>query len=210
MKNIDDPLVSETPAEVPLSEAPLVRVIAQVRFPLIVSVEQRGFIGAFQEAIRPTYPVLREERTQGVVFGPEGMAPARSQVAWRFADGEDGWRVSLAPDFIALETTAYTSRDDFLGRLSTVLEAFTEHIGSKIAERVGVRYIDRVTGEAVGQIRDLVRPEVLGVIGTTMAGRIQHRSPTQSLRFRSRKPRCVPGGGVCRRVARLIQRPSSR
>jgi hypothetical protein len=48
----DTPLTGPPPAEVPLTDPPLVRVIAQVRFPLIASVEKREFIAPFQEAFR--------------------------------------------------------------------------------------------------------------------------------------------------------------
>src|SRR5580658_5911796 len=67
MTAMDDPLVAPPPQEVPLAHAPLVRVIAQVRFPLVVAVEQRDFIAPFQETIRARYPVLRQEQTQGFV-----------------------------------------------------------------------------------------------------------------------------------------------
>ena len=40
----DTPLTGPPPPEVPLTDPPLVRVIAQVRFPLIASVEKRDFI----------------------------------------------------------------------------------------------------------------------------------------------------------------------
>src|SRR5262249_53345171 len=113
----EDPLVAPPPAEVPLANAPLVRVIAQVRFPLVVAVEQREFIAPFQEAVRAKYPVLRQEQTQGVLLSPAGVASVPAQTAWRFSDIEGHWRVSLTPDFLALETTSYTSRSDFLSRL---------------------------------------------------------------------------------------------
>ena len=64
-----NPLVAATPAEIPLRTAPLVRVIAQVRFPVIASIDTRGFIASFQEALREAYPVLRPEMTQGFVVG---------------------------------------------------------------------------------------------------------------------------------------------
>jgi len=70
-----DPLVAPLPAEVPLKNAPLERVIAQLRFPEILSVEQRDFVAPFQEAIRSKYPVLRQEQTQGILLGPAGAAP---------------------------------------------------------------------------------------------------------------------------------------
>jgi len=43
--------------------------------------------------------------------------------------------VSLAPDFAALETTGYTSRGDFLGRLETILDALEEHVGPALVPR---------------------------------------------------------------------------
>ena len=52
----DTPLEGPPPPEVPLADSPLVRVIAQVRFPLIASVEKRDFIAPFQEAIRKNCP----------------------------------------------------------------------------------------------------------------------------------------------------------
>ena len=164
-----DPLIAVPPEEVPLPEAPLVRVIAQVRFTPILSVEKREFIAPFQEVIRSAYPILRQEQTRGIVLGPQGLAPVQGQVAWRFADVEGKWRVSLAPDFLALETTSYSSRSDFLERLQTVVEALQKHIKPSVVQRQGLRYIDRVTGQALEDIADLVRPEVLGIAATSMS-----------------------------------------
>jgi uncharacterized protein (TIGR04255 family) len=169
-----DPLVAPPPAEVPLKDAPLVRVIAQLRFPEILSVEQRDFVAPFQEAIRGKYSVLRPEQTQGVLLGPGGIAPAKPQTAWRFSDTEGHWRVSLTPEFLALETTKYVSRTDFFSRLESLAEALDEHIEPGQLDRLGVRYIDRVTGDAVNDIARLVRPEVRGITGTVAATYAAH------------------------------------
>lgn len=163
-----DPLVASPPEEVPLRNAPLVRVIAQVRFPEILSIEQRDFVAPFQEAIRSKYPVLRQEQTQGLLFSPGGLT-VKPQTAWRFNDLESHWRVSLTPEFLALETTKYTSRSDFLRRLKEVVEALGEHIEPGQVDRIGLRYIDRITGVAVEEIHRLVRPEVRGISGTIAA-----------------------------------------
>ncbi len=169
-----DPLVAPPPSEVPLKDAPLVRVIAQLRFPEILSVEQRDFVAPFQEAIRSIYPVLRQEQTQGILLAPGILAPAKPQTAWRFADTEGHWRVSLAPDFLALETTKYVSRSDFFGRLNAVAQALNEHIDPAQVDRLGVRYIDRITGGAVDNIATLIRPEVRGITGTIAATHAAH------------------------------------
>lgn len=81
-----------------------------------MAVERRDFVAPFQEAIRCTYPVLRQEQTQLVEFGPNGAASAPTSTVWRFHDLEGRWRCSLAPDFIALESSAYASRSGFLSR----------------------------------------------------------------------------------------------
>jgi len=171
---IDDPFASPPPDEVPLPHAPLVRVIAQVRFPLIVSVERREFIAPFQEAIRGAYPVLRQEQTQALVVTPTGPAPIGPQATWRFADLDEKWRVSLTPGFLALEATAYTSRTDFLRRLDDVVRTLDQHVAPKLVDRLGIRFIDRVAGPAVDDIANLVRPEVRGIVGALASGRMQH------------------------------------
>ncbi len=181
MNAVDTPLTGPPPDEVPLSSPPLVRVIAQVRFPLIASLAKREFIAPFQEAIRKDYPVLRPEQTRGVVFGPQGVTEAGSNTVWRFHDASAAWRVTLAPDFLALETTKYTSRDDFLERLERVLQALEDHVDPRVVDRLGVRYIDRIFGENLSVLRELVRPEVLGVLGTPIFKHARHAICENSL-----------------------------
>ncbi|MCK5690277.1 TIGR04255 family protein, partial [Myxococcota bacterium] len=135
-----------------------------VRFPLIAAIDQREFIAPFQEAIRGDYPVLRQETTQGVKLSPRGVEPGQALTAWRFNDIKGEWRVSLTPEFIALETTKYTSRDDFLSRLEFVLQALDEQIKPRVMQRLGLRYIDQITGEGFEKIDTLVRKEVLGIL----------------------------------------------
>lgn len=163
------PLKGPPPREIPLAHPPLVRVIAQVRFPLIASLEQRDFVAPFQEALRRDYPVLRPEQSRGVVFGPQGVMEARSNTVWRFRDTQDVWRVSLSSDFLALETERYTSRNDFMDRLKQVLGALKKHVEPAVVDRIGVRYIDRVVGDNLAEIARLVRPEVAGILATPLA-----------------------------------------
>lgn len=169
-----DPLTAETPAEVPLAKAPLVRVVAQVRFPIITAIEQPPFMTGFQESLRERYPVLRPETAKGVMLGPDGVAALPDRTIWRFTDLDGVWRVALAPDFMALETTKYLSRTDFVERLGEVLVALDEHVKPKLIDRLGVRYIDRVKGDAVKDIAKLIRPEVSGLSGTSIASHVQH------------------------------------
>ncbi len=166
MSSMVDPLVSPPPSEIPLKDAPLVRVIAQVRFPRELAVETAERVAPFQTALRAAYPVLRKEHTQTFKFSAAGAEAVQPQTAWRFNDTDGDWRVSLTTDFLALETTKYTSRADFCARLKVALEALDEHFGPKQVDRLGVRYIDRIADAAVEDISKLVVPEVCGIVGT--------------------------------------------
>lgn len=165
----DNPLVAVPPEEVPLNKAPLVRVIAQVRFPTILSIGERSFVAAFQEEIRSEYPVLQPEQTHGFVITPQGLESTSPSMIWRFIDKKEQWRVSLSPEFLSLETTNYTSRSDFLQRFNQVLMAADSHIKPQILDRLGLRYISRLTDEAFDRVTDFVRPEISGLLGSQVA-----------------------------------------
>lgn len=153
------PLHGPSPPEVPLPHAPLVSVIAQVRFPMLLTVHNRNRVAILQEAIRDQYPHL--ERQDGA---PSSVSDPL--VHWRFADEAAGfkWRVTLAQDFIALETRAYECRQNFMERLETILQTLEETLAPTHMTRFGIRYIDQIKGEPMARIETLLRKEVLGVV----------------------------------------------
>jgi uncharacterized protein (TIGR04255 family) len=158
------PFGDEPLAEVPLPDAPLVRVVSQVRFPQLASIEKREFVGDFQEVLRSDYPILREEHGVAMVFGPGGISEQTGERIWRFHNTDGTWRVSLAPTFVALETDKYVSRDDFFTRFQIVVDATAETVAPSLWERLGVRYVDRLDHpEHLDRLPDLVRPDVLGL-----------------------------------------------
>ncbi len=171
-----NPLTAKPPQEVPLKNAPLVRVIAQVMFSPIVSIEKKDFVGSFQEAIRDKYPILQPQQTHSFAFSPQGIVPIAPQVTWRFLNTTASWRVSLAPNFVALETTAYLSRSDFLERLQSILTAVNEAFHPDV-QRFGLRYIDRLVGQNLTDISSLVKPEIAGIA----AADFTHQTINESL-----------------------------
>lgn len=172
--NKDNPLTRAVPKEVHLNNAPLVRVIAQLKFSMIASIEKQDFIAEFQEAIRDDYPILRPEQAFSFSMGPMGSSSNTSAKIWRFINEQEKWTVSLSQDFVAIETPAYTSRTDFLKRWNKVLVAAVNHLRLKQYERLGVRYIDRIQGEAMANIKKFVRSEALGIIESFSDDEIMH------------------------------------
>ncbi|MGH9065377.1 MAG: TIGR04255 family protein [Acidimicrobiales bacterium] len=157
--------------EVALTRAPLVNVIAQVRFPAVMRIEaDSGFVSAFQESIRKDYPILRPERQLGVMVGPAGVQPQDAGTVWRFETKDpDAWQVTLAPTFVSLSAKRYTRRSDLLARLTVVLHALEGWLHPDVCDRIGVRYVDRIAGNQLTRLSALVRPEVLGLAGDEAA-----------------------------------------
>ena len=160
------PLATEAPLEVPLSQPPLVWVIAQVRFPPILTIHKEESVADFQEALRAEYPYLHKEEVTDIKVGAGENPRVSEEIIWRLADHKESatWRVSLGVNFVAIETSKYISRKNFLSRLGTILASVEECFAPAEAQRIGLRYIDHLKGEAVDKIGDLVRPGVLGIL----------------------------------------------
>ena len=174
MTRLADPFASSPPPEVPLPAAPLVRVIAQVRFPTIAAISQTDFVAPLQQALQTRFPILRSEMGQTLVVGVHGIASAGSHTVWRFHDVEKRWRLSLAPDFLSLEAMAYPSRDEFFSAFRDALTVLKERVHLPVLDRLGVRYINRITGEQLKCLSDLVWPDVLGIAGTDFSSTMSH------------------------------------
>jgi uncharacterized protein (TIGR04255 family) len=171
-----NPFKAEILKDVHLSRAPLVVVLAQVKFPTILSIEKRDFVAPFQELIRDIYPKMRESKSAGLLIGPGGVnLPSKEGVRWRFADADGQWRVTLGTNFISLETRKYLNRDDFVARLKFVIEAANEIFKPKLVERLGLRYVNRIVEPEVNRLPELLSPSLLGILASEgLKGNIEH------------------------------------
>lgn len=158
-----DPLAGPPPDEVPLPHAPLERVIAQVRFSPILAARNPASIIPIQERIREDYPELRQENVTTLVVGGDPQSLLSPHVMWRFLDRTLHWQAIVSQDFVAIETSAYTNRMDFLNRLEKILAATEKTLKPSLVTRLGLRYIDRVRSKAFEKIDDLVNPDLLGL-----------------------------------------------
>lgn len=163
-----NPLLADSPSEVALPNAPLDRVLIQLRFPPIISIKTDSYVAPFQEAIRKDYPVLRPEEVRNFLLDPERVQERTAKI-WRFYDLEEDWRVSLGSEFLALETTNYKSRHNLVERFGKIVQALEAHFDPQVIDRLGVRYIDRIRGDAYTQLSTLVRKEVSGILSTELS-----------------------------------------
>jgi uncharacterized protein (TIGR04255 family) len=161
----DHPFAGPPVETIPLEPPPLARVLAQVRFSPVLSVANETMAGQVQQRLRDEYPFARGEVEFAVAFMPgvDAPQPATPTRLWRFQSGDEAWRVTLATNFVALETTDYRGHEDFFGRLSRVLAVVYELVEPPQVERTGVRYVQRLTEpDDLGRLSEYVRPEILG------------------------------------------------
>lgn len=171
------PLGGPPPAELPLSKAPLERVVAQIRFPVILKIEDKSVVSKFQEATCADYPILRELSNQSVriemgLNNAPTVVPVISRI-WQFSDAPGAWKISLAADALTIETTSYHSRDDLLLRWSTVLNAMEGVFHPSLIERIGVRYVDRIVGGDFARFDSFMATRLMGTAFSELKSRLK-------------------------------------
>ena len=119
--------------------------------------------------LRDDYPNLTEERTQNVEVSSGRTPSVSEEFIWRLASkGRDPhWRISLGVDFVALDTTDYRSRTGFLERFDRVIDSVRTVFRPTDINRLGLRYIDRITDDALERLEELIHPNMLGILQPT-------------------------------------------
>ncbi len=132
---------------------PLDKVICQLRFPEILSIET-NLPAQFQEAIRsefPRYGCTKDKPAPRMVGTPGNMRmeqmPERNNYHFTSADGI--WQVNMTSGFISLTCNRYTRWEEFARKLDKPLAAFIQIYKPANFERVGLRYINLVSRQAV-------------------------------------------------------------
>lgn len=164
---MSSPFGTEPLTEIPLGRSPLVRVLAQVRFPRLVMLGTAGSDSAeilqLLQGIARTYPILEEGHEVVIQLSPEGATQSKGAFVRQLRSADRAWTVTLSDASIALDTGAYTSRAEFTTRFGHILELLAEALDMPPAERIGIRYINRVQDrDLLKRLPELVRREVLG------------------------------------------------
>ena len=153
-----------------LASSPLVSVAGEVRFEFCPQVAESKFIKEFRSAFRDSssYTKLDPSSSLNLSVTAGGVVDRSEIRGWVLRDEVGHWSLSITPTTAALETTAYTVWDDFSARLGSLLDAVDKTLAPATCQRVGLRYIDKLTaagplpaGEAwSGKIRG----ELLGLL----------------------------------------------
>lgn len=148
----------------------LTDVICQFRFPEILSIEANMPVD-FQEAIREQYPIFqrRMEIPAPKITGQPGQFRLENQpgtINCQFSSLDHAWRVNLTSRFISLSCSRYTCWEDFAAHMDKPLAAFIQIYKPACFRRVGLRYRNNISREALGLVgkkfSDLIVSRYLG------------------------------------------------
>ena len=148
----------------------LTDVICQFRFTEILSIEANMPVD-FQEAIRAQYPIFqrRMEIPAPKITGQPGQFRLENQpgtINCQFSSLDHAWRVNLTSRFISLSCSRYTCWEDFAAHMDKPLAAFIQIYKPACFRRVGLRYRNNISREALGlegkKFSDLIVSRYLG------------------------------------------------
>lgn len=163
----DEPLV-----EMLLSRAPLVRTLAQIRFPSLSVLAGRDAALRIAEELSDDYPIFHEGQEVAVQITPDGVTqmPGGGRL-WQLKTADESWQVSFGQSFLSLHTSSYIDRDDFCRRLQVAWGKFSIGVKPPSIQRIGFRYINRVEDAAfLRNLGRMVRPEVVGCSAVPLNG----------------------------------------
>lgn len=163
------PFALAEPGYVPLANSPLVKTLAQIRFPQPTAfmADQDAVAVQVAKRLADHYPLFETGQEAQLTITPDGVTQQQSATRlWRLANADRSWQVTFGPNFLSVETSTYVRRSDFATRLNDAWMALRAVVSVPYISRLGVRYINQVSDSAtLDRLSDLVRPEILGVSG---------------------------------------------
>ena len=150
----------------------LADVICRLRFPEILTIDANP-PASFQEEIRSLFPqyTVTMEAVAPTIQGMPGNLRIQNQPAtknYQFSSADGIWRVNLTSKFISLSTNHYTVWEEFAKMLDKPLAAFISVYKPAYFERIGLRYLNFISREALGledtPFRDMINPTYLGLL----------------------------------------------
>ena len=150
----------------------LANVICQLRFPDILSINHEE-PAMFQEAIREAFPIyaMQSEQHPPRITGAPGNLKIETPPAtinYQFSSVDGIWKINLTKNFISLTCAKYKCWEDFANKLDSPLAAFINIYKPACFQRIGLRYINIISKEALDlshlPFRDMIAQEYTGIL----------------------------------------------
>lgn len=158
------PFTNDPNARVRFDAAPLEFVLCQIRWPSLAALQ--GDISPVAKkfgALLSGFPLYSEAQEMSIEVTPDGVKQSPTGTVYQWSSADRTMGVSFTRDFVALTSKKYAGYESFNAQLRDVLTALDKAADIPLIERVGVRYLNRITDEnLVARIDELVHPELLG------------------------------------------------
>lgn len=154
-----------------LPNAPLIYVLAQIRFTHVPRMDKRW--EDFHEKIFDQYPKAETERMQQVAIKDGQPSIGDSIQRWLLFNESNSTGIILDAGMLVFHSTEYKTSGDFLKELQNILDAFAQVLPERGVSvlRLGLRYVDLLVEEqgltVDQQVMDTLRlPQIPDGIGT--------------------------------------------
>lgn len=127
-----------------------------------------SYIAPIQEDLRTNgYPKFDEIEQEEIVLGPKPVV--RRTTRWVFSDKENHTGIILTPNAISLQTTKYNKFEEFTSQLLTALRIVGKVVKVAFSDRIGLRYVNRISPPEGEGISNYLQPGLLGLTGEKLA-----------------------------------------
>jgi len=156
-----------------LQNAPLIHVLAQVRYAPVPEISKS--IPVVQEALKASgFPRFEKSQIQSLVLN-SGSMPRIDQVEkWDFLSRDKKTGVSLTQNFVLLHTSSYDTFATFGNMLRMVFETIAAAVTIELVERLGIRYVDLVRLEDGQHFEEFLTPGLMGFPFRELSANVVH------------------------------------
>jgi uncharacterized protein (TIGR04255 family) len=173
---VENVVVKRSLPALKLERSPMVYFLAQVRFSAILAMAEH--LSAIQERLRKLgYPLFTQVDTYNIVLTPPSPPRVEQVALWNFAAADRKTGIILSSNFVAFQTTKYTTYEETLPKITEALHAVHDVAQIGVFERVGLRYLDLITPNWENQkFSTYLKPEVIGISGPAIGAETLHHS----------------------------------
>lgn len=153
---------------------PIVFALGQVVISAVLELER--YVPALQERLRRSgYPLFERVDLQEVRMGPTVQPEFRQETKWVFSSKDRTRAAVVGPQFIVLEQTRYSTFDDFIDELNSVLAIVNEVLDIAAYQRLGFRRVNLLEETSSLPLSDVLREGIQGIDHDLFSGNSEQR-----------------------------------
>ena len=154
--------VKRTVPALHLQRAPLIYVVAQVRFSAVVAIEK--YVPEIQEKLRHKgFPRFVRGQVHEIAFQADGAPKFSAVERFEFQNKEASLGIVLQSNSVAVHTNSYSNYEAFEEYTKTALMAVHGIANINLSERIGLRYVNLIRLQPGEKWADYLHQGLLGI-----------------------------------------------